>query len=130
MECTQILVSAEECCELAKELLKYPRYSSDEVALKSTRDKVLDERADLEIVLNHVDAIYSFTDDELTTAVERKLRRLATWLNTSDSMQTTTEIRDLDTEPNSCYGCFWNDHWEEAFYDQHCKNCVDGSGKR
>ena len=128
----QILVSAEECCELAKELLKYPRYSTDEAALKNTYDKVLDERADLEIVLNHIDNIYHFDEDTLTYAVTRKLKRLKKWLDTSNSMETTTKIRSLesDSRPEYCSGCFYNDHWEEGFYEGHCKECVNGSNRK
>jgi len=129
----QILVSAEECCELAKELLKYPRYSTDEAALKNTYNKVLDERADLEIVLDHIDSIYGFDEDTLTYAVIKKLKRLKKWLDTSNSMETTTQIRSLDepdTEPNPCSGCLYNDHWEEGFDEGHCKECVNGSNRK
>ena len=121
----QILVAAEECCELAKELLKYPRYHDDETAISKTREKVLDERADMAIVLNHVDAIYNFTEDEILCAMRPKIDRLNTWLNISNSMETTTKIREVESK-SVCETCFYSDHWEEGF-EEKCKSCVNGS---
>lgn len=118
----QILVSAEECCELAKELLKYPRYETHEQAIEKTRNNVLDERADLEIVLNHIDAIYQFTPEEIEQACEKKLSRLSKWLETSNSMQYTTEFRDL-TEKD-CKDCFYYDHWDDPKREETCINCA------
>lgn len=120
----QILVSAEECCELAKELMKYPRYETHEEGIKRTREKVLEERADVEIILDHIDSIYGFTEEEILQAAEPKLNRLKKWLDTSSSMQYTTEYRETSEEPDaSCWGCFYDDHWDDPNRAKACKNC-------
>lgn len=116
----QILVAAEECCELAKELMKYPRYETHENGIKNTREKVLEERADVEIVLDHIDSIYEFTEEEIQQAAQPKLNRLKKWLDTSNSMQYTTEYRETT---GFCDECFYRDHWDDPKRAEMCENC-------
>lgn len=117
----QILVAAEECCELAKELLKYPRYDDHETAIFKTREKVLDERADVQIVLNHIDAIFNITPEDIAAHCARKIDRLQKWLDTSSSLEYSTELREVTEK--TCNGCFWFDHWDDPDRAKHCEEC-------
>lgn len=91
----QILVSIEELNELACVLAKYPRYDRELDAQIDLYEKALDEVADVEIVLNHVKAIMSLSDQKLNERKLAKLERLERWLSKSDSMQMTTEDRKV-----------------------------------
>lgn len=95
---TQIVISAEECCELAKELLKYLRYDEHNSAVKETKDSVLSEVADVTIILNHIKAIFEISDEEIESKVGQKLERLSRWVNTGKSIEYTTRDRKLETK--------------------------------
>ena len=95
---TQIAVSAEECCELAKELLKYLRYETHDLAVKETKDSVVSEVADVTIILDHIMNVFEISEDELNQAIEQKIQRLSRWLNTNESIEYTTKDRELSTQ--------------------------------
>ena len=94
----QILVCIEELNELACVLAKYPRYDSEETATLELRDAVLDEVADVNIILNHVEAIFDFSEEEIEYRIQQKRERLKRWLDASDSMQRTIDDREI-----ACY---------------------------
>ena len=92
----QIMVSIEELNELACVLAKFPRYDSENEAREDLHQKVLDEVADVEIILNHVKAILNISPTELEIRKLAKVARVERWLNNSDSMQQTIEDRTVD----------------------------------
>lgn len=92
----QIGVAAEECTELAKELIKVFRYDDFEDAVKNTKDNVVDEVADVLIVLDHVLNLYNIKEKDLIPHISKKMRRLRYWLNNSDSIEFTTQHRTID----------------------------------
>lgn len=91
----QIGVAAEECTELAKELIKAFRYDNFDDAVKNTKNNVTDEVADLFIVMDHILTLYGITRDDLLPYIDRKMERLAYWLRNSNSIEFTTECREV-----------------------------------
>lgn len=91
----QVTVAAEECCELAKELLKAIRYEDFNEAVVHTKKDVLAEVADVLIVIDHVLKLYNITASDLQPQIEYKLNRLQQWLNDSNSIEYTTELREI-----------------------------------
>ena len=90
----QVAVAIEELCELGAVLSKYPRYNFHDDALEALRDKVLEETADVIIMMRHVQMIFNIQPDELCGMMDRKLNRLKRWLANEDkSFQHTTEDR-------------------------------------
>lgn len=92
----QILVAVEELMELGAVLAKYPRYDKHDLAMHAIREHVLEEVADVEIVLEHVREIFELTPDEIDRVKDAKIARLERWLIASNSMHQTTEDRSLD----------------------------------
>jgi len=84
----------EECAELTKELIRSARYDDFSDAVKDTREKVMEELADVYIVLNHVHSLYGITEEDLLPIVQYKLTRLKKWLNESASMEHTIYHRE------------------------------------
>lgn len=95
-ERNQIAVAAEECCELAKELLKYMRYGSHEKAVADTRKAVAGEVADVIIVLDHVLEIFQISDEDLSAEIGLKMGRVKKWLASDEGMEITTKLRELE----------------------------------
>lgn len=109
----QIGVAAEECTELAKELIKAFRYDNFEDAVKNTKENVVDEVADIFIVMDHILTLYNIKKEDLRPHISKKLERLAYWLENSDSIEFTTQcretpvqesIKDLRKEGKNVYG--------------------------
>lgn len=97
----QIGVAAEECTELAKELIKAFRYDNFGDAVTNTRESIIDEVADVYIVLDHVLNLYNIRERDLIPYVSKKIQRLRYWLNNSDSIEFTTKHREftsIDTQ--------------------------------
>ena len=92
---TQVAVSAEECAELTKELLKYLRFDDHETAVSKTRENVISETVDVLIILDHIANIFNITPQELVRGIDTKLNRLKVWLDNSDSIEYTTKLREL-----------------------------------
>lgn len=92
----QIGVAAEECTELAKELIKAFRYDNFDDAVINTKDSVVDEVADVLIVLNHVITLYNITLSDIAPHIRKKLLRLRFWLDNSDSIEFTTKCRSVE----------------------------------
>lgn len=102
----QIGVAAEECTELAKELIKAFRYDDFSDAVQNTKENVIDEVADVLIVLDHVIKLYNITEQDLAPQVHKKISRLAYWLKNSDSIEFTTQHRSLDDRSKIPYDAF------------------------
>lgn len=124
----QLAVAAEECNELAIAVLKFMRYSDEERGLEKTRESVLEERADIEIILDHIDAIYKFDPDEIKEVISRKAERLEKWLNKTSDIEYTTVYRELSPK-DTCVNCYYNKHFEEAIRTKTCYTCENGSNK-
>lgn len=118
----QIAVSAEECCELAKELLKYLRYETHETAVNNTRNNVISELADVIIISDHIINIFNVKQQELDSEIEVKIERLQRWMKNSNKFEYTTEDRELKT---TCEGCFWDDHWDDPKRSEMCRKCFE-----
>ena len=93
----QIGVAAEECTELAKELIKAFRYDSFDDVVKNTKESVVDEVADVVIVLNHVFTLFNITSEDLQPHITKKLQRLEYWLDNSSSIEFTTRCRTISS---------------------------------
>lgn len=91
----QVMVCIEELNELACVLAKYPRYDSENTARIELHDKVVDEVADVEIILEHVKAIMQLNQSEIEARKEAKIDRLNRWLKTGKTQQVTTEDREV-----------------------------------
>lgn len=102
----QILVCIEELNELACVLAKYPRYDIEDEAVKALYDKALDEVTDVEIILRHVKSIFKIDKEDIHNRTEAKIERLIRWLSASDSMQRTTEDREVSI-PDGCKACWY-----------------------
>lgn len=117
----QILVCMEELNELACVLAKYPRYTQEVDAVRELHDKVLDEVADVTVILEHVKEILNITEDELDERISKKLSRLERWLDHSTSMEETTIDRAVDGD--TCKQCYWKSN-NEHIYQTRCVPCL------
>lgn len=124
----QIGVAAEECTELAKELIKAFRYDNFEDAVSHTRDCVIDEVADVLIVLDHVIALYNIKVSDIKPQILRKIERLEYWLQQSDSIEFTTKVRSVERPAQKPYDvcdyCDYKTELKEAFSEKICNNCM------
>lgn len=125
----QILVCIEELNELACVLAKYPRYEDEAEAREKLYDAVVDEVADVVIILEHVTQILDVELDEVSQRIEMKVERLNRWLNKSTSMQQTLEDREVKSVREmreaedliACHTCGQTDR-------QLCKTCFSAEG--
>lgn len=117
----QILVCMEELNELACVLAKYPRYADETKAIQELHDKVLDEVADVMVILNHVQNIFGLSDVEINERIYAKINRLRRWLLHSNSMQETVDDRTV--ESSVCSNCKHNKNITDESYDSFCKPC-------
>lgn len=118
----QVVVAIEELCELGAVLSKYPRYDFHDDALKALRDKVLEETADVIIMLRHIQMIFNIQPTEIEDMMDKKLNRLKRWLEDDDkSFQHTTEDRAVSGAvcTDRCY--YW-DHVDEI-QPEICEKC-------
>lgn len=70
-------IAIEECSELIKALCKYDRYFDDEeVDKRILRLNIIEEMADVEIMLEQLKLMFDFNDD-FEKAKQMKLERLA-----------------------------------------------------
>ena len=121
----QILVAIEELNELACVLAKYPRYENSDKATKDLHNKVIDEFADVLIVLDHVHSIFEITDEELVDRIEKKTARLERWLSHSNSMEETTRDRVVDKPADNTSGCKPCKRAKtERSYNEYCVHCL------
>lgn len=108
----QICVAAEELCELSSVLMKYARYDTHDAAVKAMREKVIDEVADVVVMINQLYTIFDLHDPEVFKRAQAKVARLEGWLAKSDSLQQSTTDREVPDEKDLSY-----------LLDKHCKNC-------
>lgn len=112
----QILVCIEELNELACVLAKFPRYDNENEAANKLHDAVLDEVADVTIILDHVKNILMLTDEEVESRINKKVSRLARWLDSSSSMQETVDDRVIE----ECKTCENKNSFESGL----CTTCM------
>lgn len=117
----QVVVAIEELCELGAVLSKYPRYDFHDDAMEALRDKVLEETADVIIMLRHIQMIFGLQPNEIDDMMDKKLNRLKRWLENDDkSFQHTTEDRAVGYQ--SCENCYY---WEHIAENAPCKECKE-----
>jgi hypothetical protein len=117
----QIVVAIEELCELGAVLSKYPRYDFHDDAKKALKDKVLEETADVIIMLRHVQMIFGIQPTEIESMMDKKLNRLKRWLSDEDkSFHHTTEDRAVVDDCSTCY--YW-EHVDEL-KPEYCEKCA------
>ena len=97
---TQIMVAIEELNELACVLAKFPRYDDEEEAKQELFNKCLDEVADVYTILEHIKAIFEISDEQLLLRRVQKAMRLQSWIEQSNSMQQTVEVREVPDVPD------------------------------
>lgn len=99
----QVVVAVEELCELGAVLSKYPRYDFHDDALEALRDKVVEETADVIIMMRHIQMIFAIQPTELEAMMDKKLNRLKRWLENDDkSFHHTTEDRAVESGTKIC----------------------------
>jgi NTP pyrophosphatase (non-canonical NTP hydrolase) len=92
----QVMVAAEECVELCKVLLKYPRFKTHGKAMEKLREDAIDEMADVILILDHVRSIFDVSDKDLHTHMKGKLQRLREWIEDEDNtLEYSTEHREV-----------------------------------
>ena len=96
----QIMVAIEELNELACVLAKFPRYDDEEEAKQELFNKCLDEVADVYTILEHIKAIFEISDEQLLLRRVQKAMRLQSWIEQSNSMQQTVEVREVPDVPD------------------------------
>lgn len=117
----QIVVAIEELCELGAVLSKYPRYDFHDDAKKALKEKVLEETADVIIMLRHVQMIFGLQPDEVEQMMDKKLNRLKRWLENEDkSFHHTTEDRAV--EQLCSEECYYWEHVDEL-KPECCEKC-------
>ena len=117
----QILVCIEELNELACVLAKYPRYDNEEEAVLELYDRVLDEVADVYIILEHTEAIFNMSTTDILNRIKLKIERLNRWLLHSSSMQETIDDRKIQAY---CANCQRNTDRTDETYDSYCRPCL------
>ena len=68
----QVVVTIEELCELGAVLSKYPRYDFHDDAMVALRDKVLEETADVIIMLRHIQMIFELQPQDVEEMMDKK----------------------------------------------------------
>lgn len=91
----QVAVACEELNELAGILCKYQRYDTHEAAMEGIRKRVIEEIGDVEIVLNHLYAIFDVDSAAVLDSVMRKVDRLERWLDSGKTLEQSTKDREL-----------------------------------
>jgi hypothetical protein len=95
------------------------------------RERVIEETADVVIILHHLYMMFNIQPDEQQKWIDAKLERLERWLKDSSDIQHTTVDRevklelDKKRECNTCDahegdGIISNDTWVNR-----CSKCVD-----
>lgn len=99
----QVNVAAEECLELALACLKYARYPDhttfceSEYKGRNLRDMIIEETADVVIILHHLYTMFNIQPDEQQAWIDAKLDRLQRWLEENNpDMYKTTVDRDVN----------------------------------
>lgn len=123
----QILVANEELCELAAVCAKFPRYSNADTAREKLHESVIDEVADVMIILDHVINIFGLTDEEVYERISGKIDRVCRWVLSSSGQEQTTIDREVKMSP--CKGCEFQGNFEQLKPGGECFIC-QGTGSR
>lgn len=102
----QVLIAIEELNELSCILAKYPRFETHTDALNTIRDRVLEECGDVLNALDHVQAIFEISDDEIIDVAAQKMDRVRHWLMNSNRQSISTTDREIPNKP--CSMCVSN----------------------
>ena len=122
----QVVVAIEELCELGAILSKYPRYDFHDDAVEAMKSKVVEETADVFIMLRHIQMIFGIQPNELDEMIDKKLERLKRWLEADDkSFHHTTEDRAIGSTIKDCSQCYYWDHVDELT-ESICEHCKSG----
>ena len=129
----QVVVAIEELCELGAVLSKYPRYDFHDDALEALKDKVVEETADVLIMMQHIQMIFGIQPTELDDMIDKKLNRLKRWVENDDkSFQHTTEDRAVGVDKElekakkkGCTDCYYWEHVDEGV----CEDCFRTGGE-
>lgn len=92
----QVTVATEELLELGAVLCKYPRYPDHTTADKQLRGDIVDEIADVVICLQHLYIMFNITEAEISDRMDKKLKRLERWLDSSSDAYQTTVDREVE----------------------------------
>ena len=108
-------------------LAKFPRYEDESKATCELHDSVLDEVADVLIILDHVQAILNLSDTEIRQRISAKVDRLQRWLSHSSSMTETIQDRAVSdpvctANHTNCTGCK-RDMSNAQILEQVCMPC-------
>lgn len=91
----QVTVAIEELLELGKVLCKYPRYPDHTTATENLKEEIIDEIADVCVILQHLYMIFDIGNSDVEQAMDKKLTRLERWLDNSDHPYQTTIDREV-----------------------------------
>lgn len=119
----QISVAMEELAELIAALAKYPRFPDHTTAMadKKFRDHVIEEVADVHVVIQHIYMMFGLNPEEVEQVMDKKLERLSRWMDTSEDFSHTMEDRELERVPEvkECRTCAYG----AVFGRYECKYC-------
>jgi DNA polymerase III delta prime subunit len=93
----QVIVTVEELSELSKELMKYLRKSElgkiDNRILEACNSRILEEMADVEIMLNQLKMIFN-NKERFESYKKLKLEKVENWLSKSKEVMTHIENKN------------------------------------
>ncbi len=115
----ELSVAAEELNELAGILMKLFRYDSMENAVEALRDKILTECADTFNALDHIQAVFNISDDEIIQEAAKKADRMAVWLINKNPLAASIKDRTIPKTP--CGTC---EYQSESWMFKECIDCV------
>lgn len=71
----QSVIAMEECSELIKAISKMIRYSSDEDSVCMYKDNLIEEMADVYIILDELKMMYDILEFDIEEMIKRKIDR-------------------------------------------------------
>lgn len=92
-ELRQVVVAMEELCELTSALAKFIRYNNVDEAVFAIRPKIVEEYADVMVMMESMRQIFFLDAEDVAACVESKIQRLSRWLDKSDNLKISTEDR-------------------------------------
>lgn len=101
----QSVIAMEECSELIKAISKMIRYSSDEDSVCMYKDNLIEEMADVYIILDELKMMYDILEFDIEEMINQKIDR---------------------EEERICNGC---DNLDLYFYDEKVKKEGENDGK-
>ena len=90
----QSVIAMEECSELIKAISKMIRYSYDEDLNSVYRDDLIEEMADVYIILDELKMMYDILEFDIEEVIKRKIDREEGRINDGFCGEKTTERND------------------------------------